>query len=216
MTKNEKIRTGIVVGIVLIAIAAVLSRVVVFDHSARRTGDGFEWRGVRYVTTGGTYQGGRTVAKTDDNFAIVSVKGDAGKNFYVLSSFLDSELCVREGYTLPTDGEIRAVSVNHMIVSRRAVVDAIARGAEAFTPEGQAEMRFHADSQTVLMKELSFFYGENPVSTDPHKLEFGTVDGRFVLARKLSSVETEDNVIFTYEIWHFPPEDAAVLAEYFK
>lgn len=216
MTRSEKIRLGILAVIGLAAVVFLLSRVIVFDHSARRSGDGFTWRGVKYVYTGGIYSGGRAVAKTDDGFTILSVKGDRDGNFYVLSSFLDSELCVREGYKLPTDGEIRGVSVNHHRLANRALTDVIRRAVVNFTVDGIHEGDGVRFGTAQCMRELSFFFDDNPVSADPYGFDLGTVDGEWVLARKISSRTEADDVYRTYEIYRFPADDAAMLEEYFS
>ena len=94
-------KTLIHAGILALLAAAIFlwlisSGAIVFDHSGERWGEGLYWNGYYYVQTGGSYDEGKTIAKTTDGWQINEVEGDPEHIYVVLRSFLDNYLLVRE------------------------------------------------------------------------------------------------------------------------
>lgn len=202
------LRTAVFCMLLLSALLFLLNRCFVPDTSARRTGTGFVWRGNTYVACGYTdYQGKRTLARTDDGFTIVSIEGDTEHRFLVLASFLDSELCFKEDYEIPTEGELNGVYWIGRKISNKglcsAVSDVLKNFHSDFIYETEAMSPLTKERQ---LKEISFCFENCPVGVDPFDSYMGKLNGEWVFARQASHHEESGNRVYVYDIYRIPEE----------
>ena len=214
---NEKIRLFLLGAILLAALIALLDHVLVFDHTAERTGDGFVWQGERYVYFGGVYRGGERLAKTADGFDILAVKGDKDRNFLVLADMLDNRLCVREGYQPPSDGALTGVQIKTGKILGGALTDAIDALRRGFTEERRVEIdSIHTITETRHMAELAFYYNDCPVGIRDGGWFIGKLDGAWVMARLVSFRDADDTRFYTYALDTVPDDVVPMLEKVIK
>ena len=207
MKKHWRVFTVLLIIVLLIGLA-FLKGWIVTDHSAQRRGEGVFWNGVLYVGASGEYSEGKTIAKTDDGWKIVSVKEDKSHTFVVLRSFLDNYLLVREDYEIPTSGAVTAVSWNGKKIEDPAFCEAVAAIVEGkqsdFSYETSAISHLREDQH---MRRLYLAYEDCPIGTE-FAGWMGTVNGVWCITTR---VIDDSDTVWCYEI---PEEYVPILQTY--
>ncbi len=209
------LRIAALVLLLLTGVALLLTRCVLLDRTAVRTGTGFTWRGQTYTAYWSTsYNSDRTLAKTEDGFRILAVKGDPEHRFLVLSSFLDSELCVREDYEIPMDGVLNGVywQINRKITDPDflSAVDDILNNFRSDYQHETSAIFTHTDTRQL--SPISFCFEDCPVGIDAHDSYMGMMDGAWVFARRAAQRDdTKDETVYVYDIYRIPEEHHAIL-----
>ena len=206
---------GVAAFICLLAAALFGSGVLVLDHTAEETGDGFVWKGTRYVFCSADYHEGKTVARTNGGSSILAVEEDGTHTFLVIRSFLDDQLCVKEDYEIPYSGELNAVFWGGTKISDDAFCTAVAGILRDFRPDRQYEtegMFMLTDGQQ--MKGVSYCYEDCPAGIDREDSYMGLLDGTWVFARGAANGQREHGEAFLYDVYPIPEEQTAVIRPY--
>jgi len=203
-----RIRTACFILLLLAVLLLLMNRCFVFDTTAERIGSGFTWRGHTYRAYHADYTGGRMIARTKDNFSVLSVKGDPLHRFLVLGSFLDSQLCVREDYEIPKSGRIRGA----YWIGRKIIDPEFCRTLEHLLAEFRTDFTYRTDQMyTILenrqMKDISFCFEDCPVGVDPYGSFLGILDGEWVFAQTTGRETNDDGTVITaYNMYRVPAE----------
>lgn len=214
--KSELGRTLCLVALLGVVVAFFASRgVIIFDHSAQRSGDGFVWKEVSYVAASAEYNEGKTIAKTYDGWQINEVKEDESHTFLVLRSFNDQYLCVRKDYEIPTSGTLNAVFIDREKVEDaelcKAVSAIIGNFRSDFTYETESMV---SGSEVGKMHNISFCFEDCPVGIDPDDSHIGMLAGEWVLAQIAPYSIKEHGELRTYDIYRIPQEYIEILEKY--
>ena len=211
--KKEVGKTLCLIALLGVAIVYLLSKgIIVFDHSARRAGEGFRWNGVLYIPASAEdYTEGKTIAKTTDNWQLNIVEEDESHTFMVMRSFLDQWLCVREDYEFPKEGNVTAVYIDGKKIDNAELAAAAQYMLENFTAERDyAVESIRHDTETQQMRDISYCFEGCPVGIDRNGDHIGRINGEWVFARR----EGEAGGLRTYKICAVPEEYVEILGKY--
>lgn len=212
----DKIRIGIFVAICATLILCVIiglfnGGVAFLKPSAIRNGNGFVWGGVEYVYCNGEYEvTTQALAKTDDGYLLLGIEGDGEHNFIVLSSFLDSRLCVRADY-IPLENDV----IGSVFWGGKKINDEdFCRAVGCVTENFKIDFTFQTDRIiSVNMKEVYLSYGDCPVGTK-FAGYMGRIDDDFVFCVRTYGDKVVYPEPFTYDAYKIPKEYLEIIGEY--
>ncbi|MBE6541335.1 MAG: hypothetical protein E7672_02685 [Ruminococcaceae bacterium] len=213
LLRSPKFPLFLIITIPLVLLVIFVGRNITFDHSATRTGDGFSWRGENYVSCDAFYKYDRRVAKTDDNFDVLTVKGDKERNFLILSSFLDSQLYVREGYEIKSSGKITSLHWQNRKTSNKEFCELIEKILDGI-PVGLISIEnIWQTTDSHDFDEIGLYYENSPVGLMNHYL--GYLDDDMLLVRFAYSEIYEDDYIQYYDVFSIENDTADKLLNFF-
>ncbi len=190
------------------------SGVFVFDRSAIVYAEGMTWKGQNYVSIGGEYTEGRTIAKSKDGWSINEVKEDPSHTFVVARSFIDQFLYVSDDYTVPTSGEVTKICWDREYIEDKEFIKALseidATKTTSFDYETEAIFILN---ENQCMEPIYFAYENCPIAT-VYKGYLGKINGNWAITTERNNEESSPNpnAVSCYAI---PDKYSQILEKYF-
>lgn len=220
---KKRILIALCVFVVLASVGLLVFRlwesgVFIFERTADVSLNRVIWNGKEYSPVSGEYTEGRTIAKGEGDWVVNAVKEDSAHTFIVARSFLDQQLMVLDGYTVPTAGELTTVCWNGNYITDASFLKAVSKietkKITDFTYETEGIFQL---TDTQHMRALYFAYENCPVATN-YIGYMGKVNGKWVITTDISADKTnadglpKTNTVGCYVI---PAEYHDILTKYF-